>query len=170
VGIFERVRRDSAGEADERSELVAALAFAAGVAAGLAPGGEELRELDALDSVVWIFFTGMALGFAFYWIAGWALAFVVRRLGAAGSSRLTRHVLAFSFAPLALAVVVWLIWAPLLLALAIASLALLVLGLREVYGWSALRAGAAVGLAAVWLGALSVALASMLVLLGRVGE
>jgi hypothetical protein len=170
VGIFERVRRDSAGEADERSELVAALAFVAGVAAGLAAGGEELRELDALDSLVWIFFTGVALGFGVYWIAGWALAFVVRRLGGAGSSRLTRHVLAFSFAPLALAVVVWLVWAPLLVGLAIASLALLVLGLREVHGWSALRAGAAVGLAAVWLGALSVALASVLVLLGRVGE
>jgi Yip1-like protein len=170
VGIFERLRRDSSGEGDERSELVAALAFVAGVAAALAAGGDEVRALDALDSLIWIFFTGMALGFALYWLAGGALAFVVRRLGGGGSSRLTRHVLAFSFAPLALAVVVWLVWAPLLAGLAIASLALLVVGLREVYGWSALRAGAAVGLAAVWLGALAVALASVLVLLGRLGE
>jgi Yip1 domain len=167
--MFARLRNDSPDEAAERTDLVTALAFAAGVAAALGAGGDELRQLDALDSFVWVFVTGLAVGFALYWVAGGALAFVVRRLGGAGSPRRVRHVLAFSFAPLALAFVAWLIWTPLLLALAAGSLALLVAGLREVYGWTVARAGAAVALAVVWLGALGVGLLSVLVLLRRLG-
>jgi hypothetical protein len=170
TGIFERLRRDSPEEAAERSELVAGLAFAAGVALALGAGGDELRELDTLDSVVWVFVTGLTLGFALYWIAGWALAFVVRRLGGVGSRRRVRHVLAFSFAPLIFALAVWLIWPPLLLGLAVWSLALVLVGLREVYGWSLARAGSAVALAVVWVGALGVGLLSLLALLGRLGE
>lgn len=171
MGLFARLREEPPeGEAVDRSQLVAGLAFAAGVAAALALGGDELRDLDALDSLVWIFISGLALGFALYWITGWALAFVVRRLGGVGRSSRARHVLAFSFAPLILAPLVWLIWPPLLLGLAAASLALLVAGLREVYGWSVARSGAAVALSAVWLLALGVAILSVLVLLRRLGE
>jgi hypothetical protein len=165
VGLFARLRQEP--ENGDRSEIVAGLVFAAGVAAALAAGGDELRDLDALDSFVWIFVTGLVLGFVLYWLVGWALAFVVRRLGGAGSKQRTRHVLAFSFAPLALALVAWWIWPPLLAVLGVASLALLVVGLREVYGWSVARSGAAVALAVVWLLALAVALLSVLVLLGR---
>ena len=167
--IFERLR-ESPEQPGDRSELVAGLAFAAGVAAALGAGGEELGELDALDSLVWVFVTGTAFGFAIYWIVGWALAFVVRRLGGVGSSRRARHVLAYSFAPLSLALVVWLIYPPLLLGLAALSLALLVLGLREVYGWATERAIGAVALAVVWLAALGVMLLSVLALLRRLGE
>lgn len=168
MGLFERLREEPP-DAGDRSEVVAGLAFAAGVAAALAAGGEQLRDLDALESLVWVFITGLAFGFALYWIVGWALAFVVRRLGGGGSRQRTRHVLAFSFAPLALALLAWLIWAPLLAVLAAATLALLVVGLRDVYGWSVARSGGAVALAAVWLAALGVALLSLLVLLGRLG-
>jgi hypothetical protein len=168
--MFARLREDSPDEAVERGELVAGLAFAAGVATALGAGGDELRDLDALDSLVWIFLTGLSLGFVVYWIAGWALAFVVRRLGGEGAPRRARHVLAYSFAPLVFAVAVWLIWPPLLLGLAAWSLALLLLGLREVYGWSVARAGSAVVLALVWLGALGVCLLSVLALLRRLGE
>lgn len=175
--LFERLRDESErprdeppDDAGERSELVAGLAFAAGVAAALAAGGDQLRELDALDSLVWVFVTGVAFGFAIYWIGGWALAFVVRRLGAPGNKRLARHVLAFSFAPLALALAAWLIYPPLLLGLAAGSLALLIAGLREVYGWTIARAAAAVALAIVWPAALGVALLSVLALLRGLGE
>jgi Yip1-like protein len=168
--MFARLRRDSPDEAVERSDLVAGLAFAAGVAVALGAGGDELRELDALESAVWIFITGLAVGFALYWIVGWALAFVVRRLGGVGPTRRVRHVLAFSFAPFVLALAVWLIWPPLLLALAAWSLALVVVGLREVYGWSAVRAGGAVALAVVWVAALGVGLLSVLALLRSLGE
>jgi hypothetical protein len=170
VGIFDRLRDDSTEDAGERSELVAALAFAAGIAVGLGIGGDELEDLDALDSIVWVFISGLAIGFALYWIAGWALAFVVRRLGGTGSPRRVRHVLAYSFAPLVFALPVWLIWPPLLLVLAVWSVALLLVGLRQIYGWSWARAGSAVVLALVWLGALGVGLLSVLVLLGRLGE
>ena len=167
MGLFERLREEPS-EGD-RSELVAGLAFAAGVALALGLGGEQLGDLDALDSLVWVFVTGLALGFALYWIVGWALAYVVRRLGGGGSGTRVRHVLAFSFAPLALALVVWLIWPPLLIGLAAASVVLLVIGLREVYGWSAARSAGAVTLSVVWILALTVALLSVLVLLGRLG-
>jgi hypothetical protein len=170
VRLFTRLREDSPDEAADRTELVTGLAFAAGVAAALGAGGDELRELDALDSLVWVFLTGLALGFAIYWIVGGALAFVVRRLGGAGSPRRVRHVLAFSFVPLIPALLAWLIWPPLLIGLAALSLALLLAGLREVYGWSLARAASATVLAAVWLGALGVGLLSVLVLLGRLGE
>lgn len=170
MGIFGRLQNDSPEEAAERSELVTGLAFAAGVALALGAGGNELRELDVLESLVWVFVTGLSLGFVLYWIGGWALAFVVRRLGGPGSPRRVRHVLAFSFAPLVLALAVWLLWPPLLLGLAAWSVALVLVGLREVYGWSLARAGSAVILSAVWLAALGVGLVSVLVLLRRLGE
>lgn len=168
--LFDRLRNDSPSAATDRSELVAGLAFGAGVALALGTGGDELRELDALDSFVWVFVTGLALGFALYWIAGWALAFIVRRLGGAGSSRRVRHLLAFSFAPLVFAIAVWLLWPPLLLLLAAWSIALLLVGLREIYGWTWARAASAALLAVVWLGALGVCLLSLLALLRRLGE
>jgi hypothetical protein len=168
--LFDRLRDDSPDAAADRAELVAGLAFAAGVALALGAGGAELRELDALDSLVWVFVTGLAVGFALYWIVGWGLAFVVRRLGGTGSPRRARHVLAFSFAPLVFALALWLLWPPLLLVPAAASLALLLLGLRQVYGWTLARAGGAVVLAALWLSALGVGLLSLLALLRRLGE
>lgn len=159
--MFARLRDDA-----DRTDLVAVLAFAAGVAAALAIGGDELRDLDALDSLVWVFVSGVALGFVLYWIVGWGLAFVVRRLGGAGEGRVARHVLGLSFLPLVFALVVWLVWPPLLLVLAVWSLALLLIGLRDVYAWSWARAVAAVALTVLWLGALGVCLLSLLVLLG----
>jgi hypothetical protein len=162
VGIFGRLREDT-----DRSELVSVLAFFAGVAAALAVGGDDLRELDGVDPAIWLFVSGLCLGFAIYWVLGWALGFVVPRLGGSGNGRRTRHVLAYSFAPLVLGILAWLIWPWLLLVLAVASAVVLVLGLREVEGWSAARAVAAVALAVLWLGTLGVCLVSLLVLLGR---
>jgi hypothetical protein len=157
VGIFARLREDT-----DRSEQVSALAFVAGVAVGLAIGGDEVRDLDGVDAAIWLFITGLCLGFVLYWLGGWSLAFVVPRLGGQGKKRRTRHVLAYSFAPLALALPLWLIWPWLLVLPGAASVVLLVLGLREVEGWSAGRAAAAVVLAAVWLATLVVCVLSVL--------
>lgn len=166
MGIFGRLREDS----DDRSELVAVLAFFAGIAAALAVGGDDLRDLDGIDPAIWLFVSGVCLGFAIYWVFGWALGFVVPRLGGTTSRRTTRHVLAFSFAPLVLALLAWAIWPWLLVVLAAASIVLLVLGLRQTQGWSAARAASAVALAVVWLGALVVCLYGVLGILGGGGE
>jgi hypothetical protein len=168
VGWFARLRDDSPDAGAERSDVVAGLAFAAGVAGALAFWGDELDDLDLLDFLIGLFLTGVSLGFAVYWLGGWALSFVVRRLAGKGSSRRARHVLAFSFAPLVFALPFWLLWPPLLIVLAVTSGALLVAGLRETYGWSPARAGGALVLAFVWLAALGVCLLSVLALLGRV--
>ena len=168
--VFTALRDDSPDSAAARQDVVVALAFFAGVALALGVGGSDLRDLDVFDGIVWIFASGVVLGFACYWLFGSALAFVVRRLGARGSPRQARHVLAFALAPLLPAFPAWLIFPPLLIVLALWSLGLLLLGLREVYGWSVGRAAAAALLSIVWLAALAVGVWSVLALLGGLGE
>ncbi len=163
--VFRALRDDSDESAAERQDAVVGLAFAGGVAGALATAGGSFDDLDALEIVVWIFLTGFAYGFIGYWVLGWALGFVVPRLGGAGTRRRTRHVLAFALAPLVFALLAWLVWPPLLVPLAVWSLGLLAVGLRVVYRWSYRRAGGAVGLAVVWLAALAVGFLSVLALL-----
>jgi hypothetical protein len=153
--VFATLREDSRETALDRTDIVAFLAFVAGVAAALAGGRSEIEELSGLDPFIWVFITGLGLGFGLYWLLGSGLAFVVRRLGGGGSRRRTRHVLAFAFAPFVFAVVLWLIYPPLLLGLALWSSALLFIGLREVYGQRiAVRTGVAVVLVVAILGML----------------
>lgn len=165
--VFTALRDDSDSSAAERQDAVVALAFVGGIAAALGTARSALDDLDVVETIVWIFVTGFAYGFMGYWVLGWALSFVVPRLGGGGTRRRTRHILAFSLAPLAFALVAWLIFDPLLLLLAAWSLGLLLIGLRVVHGWSYARAPAAVALAAVWLGALAVCVFGVLALLGR---
>lgn len=167
--VFSTFRIDSPESALARQDVVVALCFVAGIALALGLGGDALADLDALDSFVWIFVTGLSLGFAAYWLVGSSLAFVTRRLGGQGSPRQVRHILAFSFPPLVFALPLWLLFPPLLIFLGVWSLALLLLGLREVYRWSLGRAVGAVVLALVWLAALAVAVWSALALLGGLG-
>lgn len=166
--VFEALREDSVETAEDRQDLVVALAFVGGVAAALATASAgALDDLDAVETFVWLVATGFAYGFVGYWLLGWALSFVVERLGGSGSRRRTRHVFAFALVPLVLALPAWLIFTPLLVLPALWTLALLVLGLAVVQRWSYNRAAAAVGLAVVWLGALAVGVLSVLALLGR---
>ncbi|HMB17744.1 MAG TPA: YIP1 family protein [Gaiellaceae bacterium] len=167
--VFATFRIDSQESALARQDVVVALCFVAGIALALGLGGGSLDDLDALDAFVWIFVTGLSLGFAWYWLVGSSLAFVTRRLGGQGSPRRVRHILAFSWPPLVFALPLWLIFPPLLTLLGVWSLALLLLGLREVYRWSLGRAAGAVVLALVWLAALAVAVWSALALLGGLG-
>jgi hypothetical protein len=163
---FETLRDDSREAAAERHELVVVLAFIGGVAGALAiAGAGALDGLDAAEKLIWIFVTGFAYGFVGYWVLGWGLSFVVRRLGGVGSRRRTRHVLAFALVPLVFAVIAWAVWPPLLIPLGLWSLVLLELGLTVVYRWSYARAGTALVLAVIWLGALGVGLLSVLALL-----
>lgn len=165
---FEWLRDDSDESAGDRQDVVVVLAFVGGVAVALATAGVgALDDLDLLERLIWVFATGFAYGFVGYWVLGWALSFVVPRLGGHGTRRRTRHVLAYALAPLVFALVAWAIFYPLLLVLAAWSLTLLVLGLSVVQRWSYVRAATAVGLAVVWLSALTVGVWSVLALLGR---
>jgi hypothetical protein len=159
--VFATLREDSRESAVDRTDVVAFLAFLAGVAGALAAGQGEIEELSGLDPFIWVFITGLGLGFVAYWLLGSGLAFVVRRLGGRGSRRRTRHVLAFAFAPFVFAVLLWLIYPPLLLGLAVWSFGLLIVGLREIYGQRIAVLG---GLTVV----LVVAILSVLELLDRV--
>jgi hypothetical protein len=166
--VFEALRHDTAESAADRQDVVVGLAFVGGVAAALATASTgALDDLDVLEAFVWLFATGFAYGFVGYWVLGWALSFVVERLGGGGSRRRTRHVLAFALAPLVLALPVWLIFPPLVALPGLWMVSLLVLGLAVVQRWSYGRSVAAIVLSVVWLGALAVCALSVLALLGR---
>lgn len=165
--VFASLRDDSAEAAGDRQDVVVALAFVGGLAAALATAGSTLNDLDPLEILVWLFAAGFAYAFMGYWVLGWGLSYVVPRLGGVGTRRGTRHVLAFALAPLMFALGAWGVWPPLLIVPAAWSVALLLVGLRVVYGWTYARAAAGVGLAVVWLAALAVGLWGLLALLGR---
>jgi hypothetical protein len=164
-----------------RQEPILALVFLAGIAAviNFSTTTRELLDDPAVDGAlvpVLIFLGGGIYGFAGYWIGGLALHAGVQGAKGEGTFRSARHVLGYALAPLAVSLALWPIrlavfggdsfrtggsdegagyWAFTALALVflVWSLGLLVLGVREVHGWTVVRA----------LGALSL---TMLVLLG----
>jgi hypothetical protein len=177
--VFAALRDDSDEAASARQEPITAIAFLAGIAAILASGvGGELLDDDDFGRLLvpfWIMFAGAAQGFGAYWLGGGFLHLALRGLGATGTYRRARHLLAFAAVPLALSLV--LLW-PLRLAVyggdlfreggddsgaadaafeigeaafAAWSLGLLVLGVRVVHRWSWGRALGACALAALVL-------------------
>lgn len=187
-GVFAALRDDSDEQATARQEPIIAIVLLAGIA-GILSAGATGRLLDdpAIDRLlvaVLAFLTGALYGAVSYWIGGLFLHVGLRGAGGQGSFRRTRHVLAFAAAPLALSLfVVW----PLRLAIygsdtfrtgggdegggplafeavggafALWSVALLVLGVSVVHGWTWARA-----LVAVALAVLAVAAVTALVLL-----
>lgn len=182
--VFAALRNDSDEAATARQEPVTALAFLAGIAAILSSGvaGELLddEEFDRLLVPFWVVFAGGAQAFGSYWIGGGFLHIVVRGLGATGTYRRARHLLAFAAAPLVLSL--FLLW-PLRLAVfgsdlfreggsdtgaadsvfevaeaafAAWALGLLLLGVRVVHGWSWGRAVGACVLAGLVLATVAV--------------
>jgi hypothetical protein len=185
--VFAALRDESEPSAAARQEPATALAFLAGIAAILASGvGGGLLDEPGFDRVAvpfWILFAGAAQALAGYWIGGGVLHLALKGLGARGTYRRARHLLAFAAAPLALSLV--LLW-PLRLAVfgsdlfrdggddagagaatfevgdalfAAWALVLLALGVRVVHGWSWGRSVAACGLSALVLVTVAVALA-----------
>jgi hypothetical protein len=185
--VFAALRDESEPSAAARQEPATALAFLAGIAAILASGvGGGLLDEPGFDRVAvpfWILFAGAAQALAGYWIGGGVLHLALKGLGARGTYRRARHLLAFAAAPLALSLV--LLW-PLRLTVfgsdlfrdggddagagaatfevgdalfAAWALVLLALGVRVVHGWSWGRSVAACGLSALVLVTVAVALA-----------
>jgi hypothetical protein len=165
--VFQAMRDDSLPAAEARQEPALALVFLAGIAAVLSfstTTGEFLDDprIDGVLVLVLTILGGGIYGFAGYWLGGLALYWGVRGAKGEGSYRQARHILAYAFTPLALSLVVW----PIRLALygsdnfraggadegaggwiftavgfafAAWSLGLVLLGVKEVHGWTVVR-------------------------------
>ncbi len=179
--VFFALREDDPDDVAARSEPVLLIVLLAGMAAVLASptagGLLDKDDYDVLLVAIWTFVAGGIYGAVGYFLVGFALFFGARLLGSLGAFRRERQLVGFALTPLALSLVVLL---PVRLALyggdtfratgadegtgenallvaqlafAAWSLALLVLGIRVVHGWSWLRSLAAMGAATALLAA-----------------
>jgi hypothetical protein len=180
--VFYALREEDPDDVAARSEPILLVIWLAGAASVLTSytAGRLLddAERDALVVAIWTFFFGGVYGAAGYFLIGFSIYFGARLLGSLGGFRRERHIVAFAAVPLALSLVVVL---PLQLALyggdifrsggsdsgvgpavvdaaqlgfAVWSLALLLLGVRVVHGWSWPRSAATVAAAAALLAAI----------------
>jgi Yip1 domain len=165
--VFFALRDDDEDDVAARSEPLLLLIWLAGIAAVLAtPTAADILDNPEYDSVllaIWAFIAGGIYGVAGYFVFGFTVYFGVRLLGSLGDFRRARQTVGFALVPLAASLLVTL---PLRLALyggdtfrgggadegaggdvllalqvgaALWSLALLVVGVRVVHGWSWLR-------------------------------
>jgi hypothetical protein len=183
--VFAALRDDSDDAAEERQDVVGALVWLAGIAAVLATTvAGTVRddvEIDGALFAVWAFLAGGLYGFTLYYVVGKVFHAALRRLGGRGSFRRARHVLAFAVTPIALALFVY--WpvrilvyggdlfrtggadgrgaghvtAWLFYAFVLWALALLVVGVRTVHGWTWARSLVGVTFASVIAAGLAVA-------------
>lgn len=168
--VFAAIADSAEEDDEARQEPLLALVLLAGVAAvvSLSSTSRELLDdpgVDAALASVLLFLAGALYGIAGYWLGGLALHLGLRGTQAEdGTYREARHLLGYSLAPLALSLFLVLPvrliafggdgfrsggrdegageWALTALALAFVvwSLALLVIGIRTVHGWSVVRA------------------------------
>jgi hypothetical protein len=191
--VFAALRDDSDKAADARQDAAGAIVWLAGIAGVLATtAASTLLDDPARDwlvVVVWAFLGGGLTGFLLYYLVGKVLHVSLRRFGGRGSFRRARHIVAFSSAPIALALFTYwpvrlavyggdlfrfggsdggtvataFAWA--FYAFLFWGLALLVIGVRTVHGWSWGRTLAGVGYAGGIVAVLAVAV-SVLYALG----
>jgi hypothetical protein len=183
--VFAALRDDSDEVAEARQDAAGAIVWLAGIAAVLATTvASKLLddvEMDASLVAVWAFLSGGLYGFGLYLVVGKVFEVALRRLGGRGSFRRARHLLAFAAAPIALALFIYwpvriavygadtfrsggadggtvgtaLAWV--FYAFVLWALALLVIGVRTVHGWSWRRSLVGVAFAAAIAAALAVA-------------
>ena len=181
--VFASLRSVDEAAPEARQETVLAIILLAGIGGILiTPAWDTIMdnyERDALVTAVITFIGGGLYGAALYWIAGTALALVLRGLGSVAPSVRARHVLAFACVPLVLLIGLALVEAGLygedafrtggddegtpaavfaiLQALVIAwSVGLLVLGVHLVERFSWPRVAASIALVGLFLAAFSV--------------
>lgn len=183
--VFAALRDDTREAGDVRQDAAGAVVWVAGIAGVLATSvASTLLDDPARDWIVvavWAFLAGGLYGFALYFIVGKILHTALRQLGSQGSFRRARHTLAFASAPIALALVLYWpiriavygrdlfrtggadgstggdVFAWLFYAFVLWALALLVLGVRTVHGWSWGRSVAGVAIAAGFAAGLALA-------------
>jgi hypothetical protein len=172
--VFVALRDESGESTSDRSEPVLAVILLAGIALVLATGtaGQLMddSQYDGLLVAVWAFIAGGLSGTLAYFLVGAFVYGAAKLLGGQGSYRRARHLVAFAAAPIALSLVLW----PVRLALygedvfrtggsdagtgarvfellgavfLAWSLALLVIGIRAVHGWTWARTAATIALA-----------------------
>jgi hypothetical protein len=181
--VFAAIRDDSDEAAEARQDPAGGIVWLAGIAGVLATSfASTLMDnpnRDWLDLAVWAFLGGGLYGFGLYLIGGKVLHVALRRLGGRGSFRRARHLLAFAAVPIAFALLLYWpirigvygrnlfetggpdgrtsgdVFGWLFYAFVLWALALLVIGVRTVHGWTWLRSLAGVGFAALILGGLA---------------
>jgi hypothetical protein len=183
--VLAALRDDSREAAEDRQDAVTAVVFLAGLALTLissqAASFADDPDRAGIVIPVWLFLAGLLVGIVNYWLAGGVLFLALDWLGARGSYRQARHLLALAAVPLALSLVLL----PVRLALyggdifrsggsdsgsgahvfpvleaafGAWSLVLLAIGVRVVYGWSWPRTVGAVGLFGVLVALVDLAL------------
>lgn len=171
--VFVALRDESKEAVSDRSEQVLLIVMLAGIASVLSTRTAgtlmDSSDYDGLLVAVWAFIAGSLYGVFVYFVFGGLLYLGGRVLGSQGSYRRARHVLAFAAVPLALSLVVWpvklalfgdalfrsggsdsgaggRVFSAIDLAFVAWSVALVVVGVRAVNGWSWPRAAAATAL------------------------
>lgn len=172
--VFVALRDESPESLSDRSEQVLLVVMLAGIASVLSTrtGGRlmDSSDYDGLLVAVWAFLAGSLYGVVAYFLFGGFLYWASKLLGSQGTYRRSRHVLAFAAVPLAVSLAVWPvklvlygddlfrsgggdsglggeIFSAIDLVFVGWSVALLVIGVRSVHGWTWPRAGAATALA-----------------------
>jgi hypothetical protein len=175
--VFAQLRDDSPEAAEPRQDTAGALVWLAGISGVLATSVASTllddAEMDTALAAVWAFLAGGLYGFSLYLVLGKVLHVGLRKLGSRGSFRRARHLLAFAAAPIALALFIY--W-PIRIAVygedlfqydgtdgnaagtafgyafygfGLWSLALLLIGVRTVHGWTWARSAAGVAVTAL---------------------
>jgi hypothetical protein len=171
--VFAELRDDSREAAEDRQDVVAAIAFFIGLALTLLSAqAADFADDPARQGIVipvWLFIAGLLVGVVNYWLAGGVLYLALEWLGAKRSYRQARHLLALAAVPLALSLVLLParlalyggdifrsggsdagssghVFLALALVFALWSVVLLAIGIRVVSGWSWARTAAGVGL------------------------
>jgi hypothetical protein len=172
--VFVALRDDSDEAAGDRSEPVLAIVLLAGIALVLSTGtAGRLMDNQAYDGLlvaVWAFIAGGLYAIFGYIVFGALVYGVVKVLGSQGSYRRTRHLIAYAAVPIALSLVLWpfrlalygedvfrtggsdagtgaRVFELLQLGFVAWTVALLVIGIKAVHGWTWPRAGLAVTIA-----------------------
>jgi Yip1 domain len=110
--VFRALADDSKEAAEARQEPILAIVLLAGIAGvlttSLARRLLDEPDFDGWNIAVWAFLGGAFYGILVYWLGGLLVYAVAHAIGARITYRQARHVVGFSAAPLALALV--LVW------------------------------------------------------------
>ncbi len=107
--VFADLRDDSREAAEDRQEVIAAIAFFVGVALTLLSStagdfaDDPLRRGIVIP--VWLFIAGLLVGMLNYWVAGGVLFIALQLLDGRASYRQARHLLTLAAVPIALSLV-----------------------------------------------------------------